>query len=83
MTVCVTTHASGAPAITAPALPANIVTPFSVAKRFAGKPDGADLENGDERDETPTPTSVRPAAATLTQVGRQGSTQANLRPRIS
>ena len=34
--VCVTTHASGAPATTAPRLPANIVTPASVAKRCGG-----------------------------------------------
>ena len=48
--VCVTTHASGAPAMTAPRLPANIVTPISVAKRFARKPGGGHLEDRDERD---------------------------------
>jgi hypothetical protein len=35
--VCVTSHASGAPAITAPRLPANIVKPFNVAKRSRGE----------------------------------------------
>ena len=66
--VCVTTHASGAPAITAPALPANIVTPFSVAKRFAGNQTALILRMAMNATETPTPTSVRPAAAT-SQVG--------------
>jgi hypothetical protein len=62
--VWVTTQASGAPAITAPALPANIVTPFSVAKRFAGNHTALILRIAMNATETPMPTSVRPAAAT-------------------
>ncbi len=60
---CVTIHASGAPAITAPRLPANIVTPLSVAKRFAGNQTALILRIAMKATETPTPTSVRPAAA--------------------
>src|SRR5664279_3953036 len=61
--VCVTSHASGAPATTAPRLPANIVTPFSVANRFAGNQTALTLRIAMNATDTPTPTSVRPAAA--------------------
>ncbi len=64
----VTIHASGAPAITAPRLPANIVTPFSVAKRFGGNQTALILSSAMNATETPTPTSVRPAAA-ISHVG--------------
>ena len=60
----VTTHASGAPAMTAPKLPANCTTPTSVAKRLAGN-HTADIFNSEMKaTETPMPTSVRPIAAT-------------------
>ena len=60
---CVTIQASGAPAITAPRLPANSVKPFSVAKRFAGNQTALILSSAMNATETPTPTSVRPTAA--------------------
>ena len=66
--VCVTSHASGAPAITAPRLPANIVTPFNVANRLAGNHTALTLRIAMNATETPTPTSVRPTAA-ISQVG--------------
>ncbi len=62
--VCVTTHASGAPATTAPRLPANIVTPASVAKRCGGNHTAESFSTEMKATETPMPTSVRPAAAT-------------------
>ena len=46
----VTTHASGAPAMTAPKLPANCTTPTSVAKRLAGNHTADDLQQRDECD---------------------------------
>src|SRR5512137_1887793 len=60
----VTTQASGAPAMTAPRLPANIVAPLSDAKRLAGNQTAFTLSAAMKATETPTPTSVRPAAAT-------------------
>jgi hypothetical protein len=60
----VTIHASGAPAATAPMLPANSVTPFSVAKRFDGNHTALILRIAMNDVATPAPTSVRPAAAT-------------------
>ncbi len=66
--VSVTIHASGAPAMTAPRLPANIVTPFNVANRSAGNQTALTLRMAMNATDTPTPTSVRPAAAT-SQVG--------------
>ena len=60
----VTSHASGAPAITAPRLPANIVIPASVAKRFAGNQTADTFRIEMKATETPMPTSVRPTAAT-------------------
>ena len=59
-----TTHASGAPATTAPRLPANIVMPLSVANRFAGNHSADTLRIAMNATATPAPTSVRPAAAT-------------------
>ena len=64
----VTIHASGAPAITAPRLPANCTTPTSVAKRSAGNHTAEVLSSEMNATDTPTPTSVRPMAAT-SQVG--------------
>src|SRR6185369_7229320 len=61
--VCVASQASGAPAITAPRLPANIVTPFNVANRFAGNHTALTLRIAMNATETPTPTRVRPTAA--------------------
>jgi hypothetical protein len=49
-------------------LPANIVTPFSVAKRFAGNHTALTLRIAMNATATPTPTSVRPAAA-ISHVG--------------
>ena len=66
--ICVTSHASGAPAITAPRLPANKVTPLSVANRFAGNQTALILRSAMNATDTPTPTSVRPAAA-ISQFG--------------
>ena len=66
--VCVTIHASGAPAITAPRLPANIVNPFNVANRSAGNHTALTLRIAMNATDTPMPTSVRPAAA-ISQVG--------------
>ena len=63
-----TTQASGAPAITAPQLPANIVTPLSVAKRLAGNQTALILRMAMNAVETPMPTSVRPTAA-ISHVG--------------
>ena len=63
-----TIHASGAPAITAPRLPANIVTPLSVAKRLAGNHTALILRIAMNATDTPMPTSVRPAAA-ISHVG--------------
>ena len=58
-----TIQASGAPAITAPRLPASIVTPDSVAKRLAGNHSAEILRIAMNATETPMPTSVRPTAA--------------------
>ncbi len=66
--VCVTIHASGAPAITAPRLPANIVTPASVAKRCGANQTAESFSTEMNATDTPMPTSVRPTAAT-SQVG--------------
>ena len=66
--VCVTSHASGAPAITAPRLPANMVKPFSVANRSAGNHTALTLRMAMNATDTPTPTSVRPRAA-ISHVG--------------
>ncbi len=63
-----TAQASGAPAITAPMFPANIVAPFSVAKRLAGNHTAFTLRTAMKATDTPTPTSVRPAAA-ISQTG--------------
>ena len=73
--VCVTSHASGAPATTAPRLPASIVTPFSVAKRFGGNQTAETLRIAMNATETPTPTSVRPAAATSQAGARANSSE--------
>ncbi len=61
--VCVTIQASGAPATTAPRFPASIVTPDSVAKRFAGNQSAETLRIAMNATATPMPTSVRPIAA--------------------
>ncbi len=66
--VWVTIHASGAPAITAPRFPTNIVTPFNVANRSAGNHTALTLRIAMNATELPTPTSVRPAAA-ISQLG--------------
>ncbi len=60
---CATSHASGAPATTAPRFPANIVTPTTVAKRSAGNHSAQILRIAMNATETPMPTSVRPSAA--------------------
>ena len=60
----VTAQASGAPASTAPRFPANMVAPFRVAKRLAGNQTAFTLRTAMKATETPTPTRVRPAAAT-------------------
>ena len=61
--VCVTIHASGAPAMTAPRLPANIVTPARVAKRSGANQTADSFSIEMKATETPIPTSVRPTAA--------------------
>ncbi len=58
-----TSQASGAPAITAPRLPANIVRPARVAKRLAGNQTADTLRIEMKATDTPMPTSVRPTAA--------------------
>ena len=55
-----TTQASGAPAITAPRFPANMVAPFRVAKRLAGNQTAFTLSTAMKATETPTP-DERPA----------------------
>ena len=72
--VCVTIHASGAPAITAPRLPANIVTPASVAKRCGSNQTAESFSTEMNATDTPTPTSVRPTAAT-SQVGASANSR--------
>ena len=61
--VTVTAQASGAPAATAPRLPANIVTPARVAKRSGANHTAETLSTAMKATDTPTPTSVRPTAA--------------------
>ena len=63
-----TTHASGAPAITAPRLPANIVTPASVANLPGGNQTAESFRTAMNATDTPMPTSVRPTAA-ISQTG--------------
>ena len=59
--------------MTAPRLPANIVTPASVAKRFAGNHAAQTLRIAMNATDTPMPTSVRPAAA-ISQPGASAKT---------
>ncbi len=66
--VCVTIQASGAPATTAPRLPANIVTPASVANLFGANQTAESLSTEMKATDTPMPTSVRPTAA-ISQAG--------------
>ena len=61
--VSVTAQASGAPAATAPRLPANMVTPVSVAKRSGANHTAETFSTAMKATETPMPTSVRPTAA--------------------
>src|SRR5512137_1860298 len=66
--VSVTAHASGAPAATAPRLPANIVTPARVAKRSGANHTAETFSTAMKATDTPMPTSVRPTAA-ISQAG--------------
>ena len=60
----VTSQASGSAALAAPRLPMNMVTPFSVAKRFSGNQAALILSSAMKGKDTPSPTRVRPITAT-------------------